>query len=52
MEEPFSNAVNLDSTSDGHEQCIIWGNGATRLSAKGFIEEIERIENQIREIID
>ena len=35
-----------------HEQCIIWGNGATRLSAKGFIEEIERIENQIREIIN
>ncbi|MBE5926289.1 MAG: GTP-binding protein [Lachnospiraceae bacterium] len=40
------------ATSDGHEQCIIWGNGATRLSAKGFIEEIERIENQIREIIN
>ena len=39
------------ATSDHHEQCIIWGNGATRLSAQGFVEEIDRIENQIREII-
>ncbi len=40
------------ATSDHHEQCIIWGNGATRLSAVGFIEEISRIENKIRDIIN
>lgn len=40
------------ATSDHHEQCIIWGNGATRLSAQGFIEEIDRVENQIKDIIN
>ncbi|MBQ3331268.1 MAG: TetM/TetW/TetO/TetS family tetracycline resistance ribosomal protection protein [Ruminococcus sp.] len=38
-------------TSDGMEQLIIIGNGAIRVSAKEFREEIEAAEEEIRAII-
>lgn len=37
------------ATSDGLEQMIIWGEGAVRLSAKGFREEVEAAQRQLRE---
>lgn len=37
------------ATSDGLEQMIVIGNGATRLSAQGLYDEISRVETQIRE---
>lgn len=37
------------ATSDALEQMIIWGAGATRLSAKGLFEEIERVGKEMRE---
>ena len=39
-------------TSDGMEQLIILGNGAIRVSAREFREEIDTAENEIRAIID
>ena len=39
-------------TSDGMEQLIIIGNGAVRVTAKEFREEIDNAEKEIREIID
>ena len=39
------------ATSDGLEQLIILGHGATRLSARAFREEIEQAKIQIAEII-
>nr|WP_316614415.1 translation factor GTPase family protein [uncultured Ruminococcus sp.] len=39
-------------TSDGMEQLIILGNGAIRVSAREFREEIDIAENEIRAIID
>lgn len=37
------------ATSDALEQLIIWGAGANRLSARGLKEEIQRIEQEIRD---
>ncbi len=37
------------ATSDALEQMIIWGAGATRLSAKGLFEEIERVGKEMRD---
>lgn len=37
------------ATSDALEQMIIWGQGAIRLSARGFWEEIQSVNDQIRE---
>ena len=37
------------ATSDGLEQMIIWGEGASRLSAGGFKEAVEAARSQIRE---
>ena len=37
------------ATSDALEQMIVLGNGATRLSATGLLEEIRRMEQEIRE---
>jgi small GTP-binding protein len=39
-------------TSDGMEQLIILGNGAIRVSAREFREEIDAAEKEIRAIID
>ena len=39
------------ATSDTLEQCIISGNGAIRLSAGEFREEIDRMKESIREKI-
>jgi predicted RNA-binding protein with PIN domain len=39
-------------TSDGMEQLIILGNGAIRVSAREFREEIDTAEAEIRAIID
>ena len=36
------------ATSDCLEQIIVWGQGATRLSAKGLKEEIEYVEKEMR----
>jgi small GTP-binding protein len=36
------------ATSDAAEQMIIWGDGARRLSAKGLLEEMGRMEEEIR----
>lgn len=36
------------ATSDALEQMIVLGNGATRLSARGLLEEIRRVEQEIR----
>ena len=38
-------------TSDYEEQLIVLGNGATRVSAREFIEEVEATASRIREII-
>ena len=37
------------ATSDGLEQIIIMGQGAARISARGFKEEIESAKKQLRE---
>ncbi len=37
------------ATSDALEQMIIWGQGATRLSASGLLEEVEQAAREIRE---
>lgn len=37
------------ATSDALEQMIIWGQGATRLSASGLLEEVERALREMRE---
>ncbi len=37
------------ATSDALEQMIIWGSGAQRLSARGLLEDIERVNREIRE---
>ncbi|MCD7738808.1 MAG: TetM/TetW/TetO/TetS family tetracycline resistance ribosomal protection protein [Lachnospiraceae bacterium] len=39
------------ATSDRLEQMIIWGRGATRLSARGLLEEIERTGREIGEYL-
>lgn len=39
------------ATSDGLEQMIIWGEGASRLSAAGFYEAVEDARRQTRELI-
>lgn len=36
------------ATSDALEQCIIWGNGAIRMSAKELKEEIQTVSQAIR----
>ena len=36
------------ATSDRLVQMIIWGEGALRLSARGFLEEVEKTEEEIR----
>ena len=38
------------ATSDGLDQLIVMGQGAYRISARDFYEEVERTEKQIREI--
>lgn len=40
------------ATSDGTEQIIILGNGAYRVSAKEFYEEVKQVEKAIREYIN
>jgi small GTP-binding protein len=40
------------ATSDRLEQIIIWGQGARRLSARGLLEEVQKIENEIRSKIE
>jgi predicted RNA-binding protein with PIN domain len=40
------------ATSDRLEQVIIWGQGARRLSARGLLEEVEKIEGEIRSKIE
>ena len=40
------------ATSDGTEQLIILGNGAYRVSAAEFHDEVKRIESAIRDYID
>lgn len=40
------------ATSDGAEQLIILGNGAYRVSASEFYEEVKAVENIIKEYID
>ncbi len=40
------------ATSDGLEQMIIFGSGALRLSTKALEEDIVRIENNVREIVE
>lgn len=40
------------ATSDGAEQVIILGNGAYRVSAAEFYEEVKAVETEIRDIID
>ena len=37
------------ATSDGLEQMIIWGDGAVRMSARGFQEAVEAASAQLRE---
>ena len=37
------------ATSDALEQMIIWGEGALRLSAMGFLEEVENVNRRMRE---
>ncbi|MFG6378925.1 MAG: NYN domain-containing protein [Lachnospiraceae bacterium] len=36
------------ATSDSLEQMIVWGQGATRLSARGLREEVEYVNKEIR----
>ena len=40
------------ATSDALEQVIVMGQGAYRISARDFYEEVERTEKQIREITE
>lgn len=40
------------ATSDALEQCIIWGNGAMRMSAREFREQIDKINEEIRTYIN
>jgi len=40
------------ATSDGTEQLIILGAGATRVSAREFKMEVDEVERAIREILD
>ncbi|MCM1226049.1 MAG: TetM/TetW/TetO/TetS family tetracycline resistance ribosomal protection protein [Clostridium sp.] len=40
------------ATSDGAEQLIILGNGAYRVSASEFYDEVKNVENAIKEYID
>lgn len=40
------------ATSDGLEQMIVIGSGATRLSANGLYEEVKRVEAAIREQLE
>ena len=40
------------ATSDRLEQMIIWGDGATRVSAKGLFDEVKEIEKEIAENIN
>jgi predicted RNA-binding protein with PIN domain len=40
------------ATSDRLEQMIIWGQGARRLSARGLLEEVQKIEGEIRDKIE
>ena len=37
------------ATSDALEQLIIWGQGANRLSAQGFLEQIEAVNKTMKE---
>ena len=39
------------ATSDGLEQIIILGHGALRLSASAFLEEVQEVEQAIREYL-
>ncbi len=39
------------ATSDGLEQLIILGSGAERISASEFLEEVQAVENEIRNFI-
>lgn len=39
------------ATSDGLEQMIIWGEGAARLSARGFKEAVEEARRQTKELL-
>ncbi len=39
------------ATSDSLEQMIIWGEGASRLSAAGFYEAVKEAQRQTRELI-
>ena len=40
------------ATSDALEQMIIWGEGATRLSAAGFLETVREAEKRLREVYE
>ncbi len=40
------------ATSDGMEQMIILGHGATRLSARAFQEEVEQVNERIRQELE
>ncbi len=40
------------ATSDGLEQLIILGHGAVRVSAMEFLRELERVEGEIRAVIE
>ena len=40
------------ATSDGLEQLIILGHGAVRVSAMEFLQELERVEGEIRAVIE
>ena len=37
------------ATSDALEQLIIWGQGASRLSAQGLLDEVRRVTREMRE---
>lgn len=38
-------------SSDGAEQIIVLGNGALRVSARTFAEEVAAVEKEIREFL-
>ena len=38
-------------SSDGAEQIIVLGNGALRVSARMFHEEVQNVEKQIRALV-
>jgi len=40
------------ATSDGLEQMIIFGSGAYRLPARALLEDVLRVENRVREIVE